>query len=343
VKRLQRKLTSIAIVITAASSFASCARSANTITVYGIFKDAGGLVAFSNVQSADVRIGRVQSISLDGYNAKVEMRIDRGANLPANVRAGIRSTSLLGEKFVELIPPETDSAQGHLSDGQVIPITRTQRVPGLDDVLQRLGSILKGGDVGDLGTFVHSAAAIVDGKQEALGQVFGELRKLTDTIAPRSDDIAAAASNLDAAFGALSSEPAALSSAVKSSSEASQILADQQKDLGRLVDSLSRFASAAATYSKATEPSSDRALKDLRLILDQVMTKTSDLEQSLSALSLFTDRWPAAIPGWYVQLDVIAENANKGPRAYGVSSSATSLSRGNHASSLPDLIWGATR
>ena len=332
-------LGSCLAIVAAAALLTSCG-SSNSITVYAIFKDTGGLVPLSNVQSADVKIGRVQSISLDGYKAKVTMRIARDARLPSNVLADIRSTSLLGEKFVELLPPP-EGARGRLRDKSLIPVTRTRRVPGLDDVLQRLGAILEGGDVGDLGTFIHAAAGIVDGKQEELGQVFGELRTLTDTIAPHSDDIAVAAANLDAAFSALGSEPATLSSAVRSSAEATQILADQQKDLERLVDSLDRFASAAATYSKATEPASDKSLKDLRLILDQVMTKTSDLEQSLSALALFTDRWPAAVPGWYVQLDVVAEKANKGPRAYGVATDKTSVTP--RSSTLPDLIWGATR
>ncbi|MFN2611085.1 MAG: MCE family protein [Actinomycetota bacterium] len=316
-----------------------CGRDKQAMRVSAIFEDVGGLVALANVQSSDVRVGRVESIRLDGYKAKVTLMLDGKADLPENVRAEIRSTSLLGEKFIDLAVPADETSNGRLSNGQVIPVEHTARVPGLDDVLQRLGSILEGGDVGDLGTFVGSAASIVRGKEQALGDVFARLRTLTDTIAPHSGEIATAVDNLNTAFASLSADPVSLGSAIDSTARATQVLSDQQKDLGRLVDSLSRFASAASQYSQATTDSSDRALKDLRAVLDQVMTRTNEIEQSLSALSRFTQKWPEAIPGWYVQLDTVAENANSGPRAYGVGTSSVPSLK-NAPSKLRDLIWG---
>ena len=127
-------------VLLVASGLAACGSGGGTIKVDAIFHQIGDLPRYANVQSSDVVIGSVRAINLDGYNARVTLRIDKDAHIPRNAQALIRSTSLLGEEFVELRAParEAPSTQT-LHDGDVIPLDRTDRIPGLDDALISLG------------------------------------------------------------------------------------------------------------------------------------------------------------------------------------------------------------
>jgi phospholipid/cholesterol/gamma-HCH transport system substrate-binding protein len=314
------------------------------INVSALFADIGDLPRFANVQSADVKVGTVRSIKLVGYTARVSMRLSGEAEIPSNVQALIRSTSLLGEKFVDLRVPEGATPSSvPLRDGDVIPLERTERIPGLDDALVKLGRLLEGGTPADLATLVHSTAEIVRGREEALGEIFTRLRTFSGVLADRAPDIAASINNLDASFSSLAASRDVIGRSLSSSADATQILADQQADLDRLVGALDRTSSVLAGYMKATRPSSDRALKDLRLILDQVMTTTGDLSKAVSALATFTDLWPKAIPGDYVQLDVVLTLGNSAPSDASAATAAFESAELTRLRKLAEMLLGPSR
>ena len=343
-----RRLLAVLLALGASPLFGACVfGGGHALTVDAIFADIGDLPRFANVQSADVKVGTVRGIRLDGYHARVTMRIDANADIPSNVEALIRSTSLLGEKFVDLRVPagEMPSAE-KLRDGQVIPLARTSRVPGLDDALVKLGRLLEGRTSADLATLIHSSAEIVRGREEALGELFSKLRPVTDVFAARAPDIASAISNLNDAFSSLQASRDVISRSLSSSADATQILANQQTDLDRLVRSLDNASSVLARLGNATTAADDRALKDLRATLGKVMLTTGDLSKSLTALARFVDLWPKAIPGDYIQLDVVVQLSDMGPPQS--ASAATAQQAANTAElrrlhSLADLLLRAAR
>ncbi len=342
---MRRALLVAGAAIVAVTSLGSCVLGpSNAISVAAIFKDIGDLPRFSNVQSSDVIIGTVRGIELEGYNARVTMRIDAEANIPRNAIALVRSTSLLGEKFVDLRPPETEPAStAPLRDGDVIPVERTRRLPGVDDAFVKLGRMLDGGNAAALATMIHSSASIVRDREEALGQIFTELRGLSGVLALRAPDIANAITDLDTAFRALAGGADVIKRVLNSSADAVEILADEQQNLDRLVGSLDRASAVLARYSRATRADSDAALKDLRTVLDQVMTATGDLEQAVTALATFTDLWPKAIPGDYVQLDIVLTLANEPPSGSGAALAAADLRALSRLQRLAELLWGPLR
>lgn len=325
-----------ASILVLALALGSCARR-GAMEFDAIFADIGDLANRASVQYSDVEIGSVTDIRLDGYRARVTMRVDPEVVVPANAQAVIRSTSLLGEKFVEIRVPEGVAPEGRLRSGATIPLERTGKAAEVDQVLAKLGAILEGGGVADLAVIVDSSAEILRDKEGALGEILSELRRLTGTVAGRAPEIGAAVDGLDAAFAALGGGSGTLRRAVASTAEVSRILASRQSDLDRLVSALDRFAAVSARYTSATTPASDRALDDIRLVLDQVMAATGDLEASLAALARFVELWPRMIPGDYIQLDVVSHPSNELP------SQVAAVPRPPRAKSLHDLLWEAAR
>ena len=120
------------------------------ITVHVKFRDVLDLVPQSTVKVNDVNVGKVTDIQLDGYTADVTLELRNDTKLPDNAVAEIRQTSLLGEKFVSLEPPETGSSSELLATGDVIPLERTGRNPEVEEVLGALSLLLNGGGVAQL-------------------------------------------------------------------------------------------------------------------------------------------------------------------------------------------------
>ena len=74
------------------------------------FPSVGGLKAGSSVEIAGVEIGRVDSIGLVDYQARVVLRIGPGVQLQEDSIASIKTKGLIGEKYIRISPGGSDKA-----------------------------------------------------------------------------------------------------------------------------------------------------------------------------------------------------------------------------------------
>jgi phospholipid/cholesterol/gamma-HCH transport system substrate-binding protein len=72
------------------------------------FPSVGGLKAGSTVEIAGVEIGRVESIGLADYQARVVLRVNRDVKLQEDSIASIKTKGLIGEKYVRISPGGSD-------------------------------------------------------------------------------------------------------------------------------------------------------------------------------------------------------------------------------------------
>lgn len=80
----------------------------NGYDVQATFSQAGGLHSGTPVVIAGVEIGRVKSVGLEDYEAKVRMVIQPGVVLQKDTMASIKTKGLIGEKYIELTPGASD-------------------------------------------------------------------------------------------------------------------------------------------------------------------------------------------------------------------------------------------
>ncbi len=72
------------------------------------FPSVGGLKTGSSVEIAGVEIGRVESIGLADYQARVMLRLNRDVKLQEDSIASIKTKGLIGEKFIRISPGGSD-------------------------------------------------------------------------------------------------------------------------------------------------------------------------------------------------------------------------------------------
>jgi phospholipid/cholesterol/gamma-HCH transport system substrate-binding protein len=185
------------------------------------FDDVQDLTRGHDVQVADVAIGSVRAVELDGHRARVRMSIVDGRDIPVGTSAVVRRTSLLGEYYVDLVFPEGfDGAGPFLPSGTVLDDTSIE--PDLEQLAEQaaivIGSIAGddvaglietgaeaiGGRGGTINAAVDDAAVVLDtlaAQQDALATAIDELAALGATLAPRADDIGVLIEQLAAATG----------------------------------------------------------------------------------------------------------------------------------------------
>jgi len=76
--------------------------------VYALFPSVGGLKPGATVEIAGVPVGRVDSIALADYQARVTMFIDPRVKLTDDSIVSIKTKGLIGEKFVQINPGGSD-------------------------------------------------------------------------------------------------------------------------------------------------------------------------------------------------------------------------------------------
>jgi len=76
----------------------------NRYEVYAIFPDIGGLQTGSSVVIAGVEVGRVTSIIMEDYEAKVVLSLSKDIKLQEDTIAAIKTRGLIGEKYLSLTP-----------------------------------------------------------------------------------------------------------------------------------------------------------------------------------------------------------------------------------------------
>jgi len=76
--------------------------------VYADFPNIGGLKLGALVEIAGVEIGRVKSLSLNNYKARVVMDINPDIKLQDDTIVSIKTKGLLGEKYVAVLPGGSD-------------------------------------------------------------------------------------------------------------------------------------------------------------------------------------------------------------------------------------------
>lgn len=72
--------------------------------VYADFPTVGGLKSGSLVEIAGVPIGRVTSIQLKDYQARVTLHINSGVQLQSDAIVSVKTKGLIGEKYVLINP-----------------------------------------------------------------------------------------------------------------------------------------------------------------------------------------------------------------------------------------------
>jgi phospholipid/cholesterol/gamma-HCH transport system substrate-binding protein len=80
----------------------------DTVPVTARFSSVTGLQAGTDVEIAGVRVGKVDSISIQEYHAVVRMQIQKGIGLPDDTIASVKTRGLIGDVYISLSPGASD-------------------------------------------------------------------------------------------------------------------------------------------------------------------------------------------------------------------------------------------
>lgn len=248
------------------------------------FSDVLDLVRQSAVRVDDVTVGEVEDISLTGWTARVRIRIADHVKLPDNAIATIRQTSLLGEKFVSLAEPTAEPATGELSDGDVVPLSRTGRSAEVEEVLGAIGMFLNGGGLTNAKTIMHEIGVALEGNEDEMRSLLRQFDTLLGQLDAQKADIGRGIDALDRLLVKLAAQRATVATALDAAGPALTVLTEQR---GQLTAALTALGELGATGARVVDASRDELvaiLKALQPTLDQLVKAGDNLPKALDSI-----------------------------------------------------------
>ena len=304
---MRRVARGMAVLLLGAVTAAGCTlpgRVEGPVELTATFTDVGDLVSGHSVQVADVRVGSITGIELtDDFDAKVTMKIKDGLDLPADSQAILRTTSLLGEKFIELRPPADSTAEDILVDGASIPAERTTQAPELEFVASEAVEILGSVAASDLQTLVETGGIGFGGRASELGRVIDSLATVSDTLAAQTGNIVAIIDGLDQTTATLAGGADEIDALLVNLEATTSILADNRELALQTLRDLTRLAKAQndQVFGPYREQL-DRQVKQLDAIVALVAAQRQEVATLVDWLVEFTYKTPLGIPNDFAQV-----------------------------------------
>ncbi|WP_101392702.1 MlaD family protein [Streptomyces sp. TLI_146] len=292
--------------------------------VTAVFKDVTSLFPQSSVKVDDVPVGRVEKITVSGddWLARVTMKVNGKVRLPADAYANLEQSSLLGEKYVQLVAPgdlaprpDLNDTTGPrraavvrdtvpLADGAVIPLARTNRNAEVEEVFGALSMLLNGGGVQQINTITRELNRALDGRQSSARSVLTRIAAFAKDLDGHRGDLTDALGALDRLSSTVAARDTKVGTVLDRLGPGLQVLRDQRGSLVTMLRSLDTLSTAAVATVDRTRADLVADLRALAPTLKGLADAGRNLPASLQVLMTypFTDEVLTGVKGDYLNV-----------------------------------------
>ena len=214
-----------------------------TITAY--FPTATSIYPGDEVRVAGVKVGKIDSITPEGTQTKLTLKVDRGVPIPADAKAVIVAQNLVAARYIQLTPAYRSGGGPTMRDGAVIPSDRTAAPVEWDEVktqLMRLATELgpkSGVSDTSVSRFIDSAATALGGNGDTLRQTLAQLSGAARIFAEGSGNVVDIIKNLQIFVTALRDSKAQIVMFQNRLATLTSVVNDSRSDLDAALKDLS--------------------------------------------------------------------------------------------------------
>lgn len=256
------------------------------------FADSGGIFTNAEVTYRGVAVGKVGAIDLREEGIRVSLDIDNcsGPKIPRSSRAVVTNRSVVGEQYVNLIPPN-DKGPYFTGEGDP-PIAQSKTaIPTQTNVLLvNLNRLLTSLPLNDLRTTVSELGKAFDGRGNDLGNLIDSSSLLLDAAQQNLPDTIALINNSATVLQTQLELKTPIASWARDLRLLSQQLKTSDGDIRRLVD---RGPEALSTVRKLVRDND----QDIGVVLANLVTVGDIIVRHIDGVEQVLELYPALAAG----------------------------------------------
>ncbi|AYF75483.1 MCE family protein [Nocardia yunnanensis] len=230
-----------------------------TTSYSAVFTDVSGLKAGSDVRMAGVRVGRVDSVDLDGVRARVRFRVQSDQPVYGNTKASVVYQNLVGQRYLGLSLAEFGQP-GRLPAGAVIPVEHTEPSFDVTALLNGFEPLFTLLDPSNRGNMSNSLIKALQGDTAALATLITETSRLAQTLAGPDQVLGRVIGSLDEVTRTLAAQGAALETTLTQVRTVVAGLEDRRAQLVSSVGSISTVVGRLSAIMTGVRPDLDALL-----------------------------------------------------------------------------------
>lgn len=252
-------------------------------TVKAVFTDATGLLRGDHVKAAGVTVGRVDDIRVENGIAIVEIAIDEGVELPANVAAQIRFRNLIGQRMITL-DPEGEPTTDLLEENARIPLDRTDPAFDLTVLFNGLRPLIRSTSPEDINIVSRAVVEALDGRSGQVEGFLANLTLITETIAAKDQSLSRMLKGLEVVTGDLAARDQQLQVTLADMGDFFGDLERTRRDLSRALKTMDEAAGRLERLIRENDENITSSVEDLSTLLDAINDRRGQLAEAIEAL-----------------------------------------------------------
>lgn len=263
------------------------------------FSEVKNVYPGDEIRILGISVGKVDKITAQGTQVRVDFHYDRQYSLPAGVKAAIVSPTLVATRFIQLDPAYTGGPV--LPDHGVIPRGRTVIPVEFDELKSQLAQLSDalGPRGANSGGALNRALNVIDANGRGQGQNFhdliNQLSRAAKTLSDGSGDLFGTVRNLATFSSTLNTMDGQIVDFDHELADVSAVLNDNTDQMHRLLPKLDQAATGAddflAHHGAQLGATVDRAGSVSRALAQQRMALANVLHVAPNVLTDFNNIW----------------------------------------------------
>jgi phospholipid/cholesterol/gamma-HCH transport system substrate-binding protein len=268
-----------------------------TYRVVAMFDDALNLTDGAPVKLHGVTIGRVREVAPDHFTARVSLDLRDSTPIHEGATARLRSTTPLGELFVQIDDPASGP---RLRDGATLGVHSTSAAPTIEDTMTSVSLVLNGGGLSQLETIVREANLVLDGNEGTARDLLGRLARTAKALNESNDDIDATLDALADVSTTLNRRRDTIDAALRDVAPAARVLRKNTDELVALLRSIESFGDVTTSVIKTTRDDLLKTLRTMGPVFDELNSLKDDLGPGIDTLVHFAGLIDRGVPTDYL-------------------------------------------
>jgi phospholipid/cholesterol/gamma-HCH transport system substrate-binding protein len=245
------------------------------------FAEAGGLISGAPVQVSGFKVGKVDTVSLDGPRVLVTFNMDKHVHLGDRTEAAIKTKTLLGAKVLEITP------RGENQQSGTIPIDRTRPAYQLPDALGDLTATISGLNTGQLSQSLQVLSNTFKDTPPELKIAVQGVARFSDTLDTRDAELRNLLANANKATAVLAQRSDQVVSLIADTNALLVALRTQSSALDQIAGNISAVSRQIKGFIGENRDTLKPALDKLNGVLTIVDNRKEQIQKSIKGLNAY--------------------------------------------------------
>ncbi len=252
-------------------------------TYYASFSDSSGLKPNDEVRVAGVRVGKVNSVELDGDHVRVTFKVKTDSGFGGQTGAEIKVKTLLGSMFLALQP----EGSGQLKAGSTIPESRTRSAYDVVQAFSGLAERAEDIDLDQLSEALNSLAETTANTPDELRSTLKGLSALSANVAARDDQVNGLLVNLRKVSGVLADRDQDIIGLMQNGDVLLRAIVARREAVHTLLVTTSKLSTELTALVRQSRADLKPALSNLTGVVSVLRKNQNNLDDSLRLLAPF--------------------------------------------------------